>query len=220
MASLKHKWRESRPRVLSGLLYTIVRSVCATIRFEMINYPKDDRKLIFCGWHGRSFTFADYFRRRNWWVIISHSNDGEIQNRIFQRLGYRVIRGSTGRGGVRAAVEAIRALKDGGTIAMTPDGPRGPSGVVQGGIMLMAHKSGAGLVPVGIASYPRVTAKKSWDKYQAPVMFAKCVMIFGDPLYVPADANEDQVEEVRLQLEREIHRLENEAEIKVGGRKA
>ncbi len=206
-----------RPYVLSNLLFRIVRAVCATLRFELINYPADEKKLIFCGWHGRSFTFADYFRGRSWWVIISHSNDGEIQNRIFSKLGYRVIRGSTGRGGVRAAVEAIRVLRDGGTMAMTPDGPRGPSGVVQGGVMLMAQKSGAGLIPVGIASRPKLVAK-SWDRYNVPCFFARCTMIFGDPIYVPANSTEAELELLRKQLEDEIHRLEQESETRVGNK--
>jgi lysophospholipid acyltransferase (LPLAT)-like uncharacterized protein len=181
----------------------------------MRNVPKEDSKLIFCGWHGRSFAFSDYFRQRGWYVIISHSSDGEMQNRVFKKLGYKVIRGSTGRGGVRAAVEAIRALKEGGTMAMTPDGPRGPSGVVQGGVMLMAQKSGAGLIPVGISARPRIVAK-SWDKYIIPLPFSKILMIFGEPIYVPLKATEEEIEAVRLQLESEIHRLEQLAESELG----
>ena len=95
MAHLKYKWRAARPRVLSGLLYFLVRGVCSTLRFDMRNVPKHDAKLIFCGWHGRSFAFSDFFRKRGWHVIISHSSDGEMQSRIFGRLGYKVIRGST-----------------------------------------------------------------------------------------------------------------------------
>lgn len=201
--------------MLSGFAYYFVRMVCSTLRFEIRNLPADDAKLIFCGWHGRSFAFSDYFRRRDWYVIISHSSDGEMQTRIFNRLGYKVIRGSTGRGGVRAAKEAITALEEGGTMAMTPDGPRGPSGVVQGGVMLMARKSGAGLIPVGISARPRAVAK-SWDRYILPLPFAKVVMIFGEPLYVPANATEAEVEEVRLKLESEIHRLELLAEAELG----
>lgn len=219
MGLIKYRWRLVRPRLLSGFLYYLVRAICATIRFEMRNMPTDHAKLIFCGWHGRSFTFSDYFRRRGWYVIISHSSDGEMQTRIFSRLGYKVIRGSTGRGGVRAAREAITALEDGGTMAMTPDGPRGPSGIVQGGVMLMARKSGAGLVPVGIAARPRVTAN-SWDKYILPTPFAKCLMIFGEPLYVSPKASEDEVEVVRQKLESEIHRLEQQAECELGLRSA
>ena len=215
MGSLKYKWRLARPRVLSGTLYMTVRAICSTIRFDMRNVPKEESKLIFCGWHGRSFAFSDYFRRRGWYVIISHSSDGEMQSRIFGKLGYKVIRGSTGRGGVRAAVEAIRALKEGGTMAMTPDGPRGPSGVVQGGVMLMAQKSGAGLIPVGISARPRLVAK-SRDKYILPLPFSKCLMIFGEPIYVPLKSSEEEIEQIRLQLEAEIHRLEQLAESQLG----
>src|SRR5436305_14161898 len=82
---------------------------------------------IYCGWHGHSFIPAHFFRKRGYWVIISHSRDGETQKRIFAKLGYNIIRGSTGRGGVRALIEAIRALRNGATMAITPDGPRGPS---------------------------------------------------------------------------------------------
>jgi lysophospholipid acyltransferase (LPLAT)-like uncharacterized protein len=215
LGHLKYRWRLVRPRILSGFLYYLVRAVCATLRFEMRNLPADHAKLIFCGWHGRSFAFSGYFRKRGWYVIISHSSDGDMQNYIFSRLGYKIIRGSTGRGGVRAAKEAITALEDGGTMAMTPDGPRGPSGVVQGGVMLMARKSGAGLIPVGIAARPRVVAK-SWDKYNVPVPFSKCLMIFGEPLYVSPKATEEEVEQVRLNLESEIHRLEKQAEAELG----
>ena len=159
--------------------------------------------------------FSNYFRHRSWWVIISQSNDGEMQTKIFKKMGYQVIRGSTKRGGVRAAVEAIRALKEGGTLAMTPDGPRGPSGVVQGGVMLMAQKSGARLIPVGISARPSWRAN-SWDRYMFALPFAKGVMIFGDPLTVAKDADEAEVERVRLELEQEITRLEGVAERMLG----
>ncbi len=122
-----------------------------------------------------------------------------------------MIRGSTGRGGVRAAVEAIRVLKAGQTLAMTPDGPRGPSGVVQGGVMLMAQRSGAALVPVGISSFPRILAG-SWDKYLVPYPFGRAAVVFGDPIYVPKDATEDEVEAIRVQFETKLHEIETKAE--------
>lgn len=92
-------------------------------------------------------------------------------------------------------------------MAMTPDGPRGPSGVVQGGVMLMAHKSGAGLVPVGISAKKAFYAK-SWDKYMLPYPFSKARMIFGEPMFVPENATDEEVEAIRLKFEQEIHRLQ------------
>ena len=94
---------------------------------------------------------------------------------------------------------------------MTPDGPRGPSGVVQGGVMLMAQKSGAALIPVGISARPRTLAR-SWDRYLIPWAFGRAVFLFGDPIFVPEGANEEEVEELRLRLEQQIHAKEVEAE--------
>lgn len=211
---MKDWWRRVRPNIAGGLIFNFVRLTGRTLKIKAVNYEKiqalDCGKII-CGWHGKSFVATSFWRGQGVWVIISQSRDGEIQNRIFQRLGFKVIRGSTGRGGVRAAVEGIKVLKEKATMAITPDGPRGPSGVVQGGVMLMAQKSGAALVPIGISARPRVLAK-SWDRYMIPGPFAKAVMIFGEPLYVPKDATEEQVEAIRLNLEVEINRLEKFAE--------
>lgn len=215
MDSLKRWWRNVRPHVLSGLASIIVRFLAFTIRVESVGCPATFDNAIFCGWHGKTLLFSYRFRRRGWWVIISHSRDGEIQTKIFQRLGYQVIRGSTGRGGVRAAIEAIKALKAGGTMAMTPDGPRGPSGVVQGGVMLMAAKSGARLYPVGLAASPCIRVN-SWDRYMVPMPFGKCVMVFGDPITVPKGADEATIEQIRVQFEDALHRMEAEAEGRFG----
>ncbi|MFX8285804.1 DUF374 domain-containing protein, partial [Acinetobacter baumannii] len=80
---------------------------------------------------------------------------------MFRRFGYQTIRGSTGRGGVKAAMETVRVLRKGGELAFTPDGPRGPSGVVQEGLVLMARKSGVPVIPVAI-SCSRRWLMKSW----------------------------------------------------------
>lgn len=199
-----------RKRVAITLAYSALRLIGSTVRLKVEGWDKfktNDSKLIICGWHGKSLMFANYFRKRGYWVIISNSNDGDIQNEIFHRLGFQSIRGSTGRGGVRAALQGVKKLKEGGTMAMTPDGPRGPSGVVQGGVMLMAHKSGAGLVPVGISAKKAFYAK-SWDKYMLPYPFSKARMIFGDPMFVPENATDEEVEAIRLRFEQEIHRLQ------------
>ena len=147
--------------------------------------------------------------------MISNSNDGDLQASVFTRLGYKIIRGSSARGGERALVEAIRALKRGESLAMTPDGPRGPSGVLQPGVIFMAKKSGAVLIPVGISATPRRLAN-SWDHYMVPRPFGRAELIFGDPISVPPDADDEVVEASRRLLETEIHRLEAEAERRCG----
>lgn len=211
MARLKTLWRARRPKLISGLLYRIVASIGRTMRIETRGFEENPERTIYCGWHGRSFPFAYGCRGRGWWVIISQSRDGDIQNAIFERLGFLTTRGSTGRGGERAAVRAIKALRAGGVLAMTPDGPRGPSGVVQSGVMVIAQRSGASLVPLGIAVSPAWFVK-SWDRYMIPKPFARALLIAGEGLSVPADAGPEEVEVVRLRLQDSIAQLNEEAE--------
>lgn len=215
---MKGWWRSVRGRLLPGLVFFVARLIGATLRIKVVGL---DRTLslpsgkILAGWHGRTFVAANYFRGRGVWTIISQSRDGEAQNRIFRRFGFNTIRGSSGRSGVRAAIEAIRVLREGATMAFTPDGPRGPSGVVQGGMLLMAQKAGAAMVPCGVSASRRWLLG-TWDRYMVPKPFARAIMIFGEPFHVPADAGPEEIERIRQSFETAMHRLELEAERAMG----
>lgn len=218
MGGLKAWWRRVRPFLISGLAYSIARLLGMTLRIRALGWEKVKslpQGKILAGWHGKTFVAANFFKGLGLWTIISHSRDGELQSRIFKRFGFNIIRGSTGRGGARALVESIKVLRKGAMMAFTPDGPRGPSGVVQIGIMAMAQKSGAALIPVGVSARRRWLLG-TWDSYLIPKPFSKAIMIFGDPLLVPIDAGAEQIEELRQSLETAIKRLEIEADIAMG----
>lgn len=215
---MKKWWRKVRPKVLRGLVYHLATLIGKSLRVEsprleeVLNLPGGK---IIAGWHGRSLIAGVVFRNRGMSTIISHSRDGEMQNYVFQRFGFQTIRGSSSKGGIKAAVESIRVLRKGGTMAFTPDGPRGPSGVVQDGIMVMAQKSGVPIIP-GAFSAERRWLLSTWDRYMVPKPFSRLVLLFGDPIYVPKDAGPEEVEEIRLRLQNEMHRLENEAAVMTG----
>ena len=218
---MREWWRRVRPRVVSKPIVWIARLIGCTLRIRAEGYEELDRLergAIFCGWHGRSFLAALRFRKKGYWVIISQSRDGDIQNVVFRSLGFHTIRGSTGRDGARAAVESIRVLREGGKMAITPDGPRGPTHEVQGGVMVMAQKSGAALIPTGPAAHPRCLAK-SWDRYMIPMPFARSEIVFGEPIYVPSGASAEEVEAIRLRLQEAMNEVEAESERRVGARK-
>lgn len=211
-------WKRSLIPKLAPLVTFIVRSIGRTLKLQTVGYErfKDfEGPVIYCSWHGRSFIGALLFQGLGFWVLVSNSRDGEMQSRIFGRLGYRSIRGSTGREGVRAALEAISVLKSGAKIALTPDGPRGPSGIVQEGILMMAMKSGALIVPLG-SSAKRRWIINSWDRYMVPKPFSKAIMIFGEPITVPAGSTKEEQEAIRLRLQDSINALEFEAERQMG----
>lgn len=215
---MKMWWRRVRPRLLAPVVYNFARLIGLTLRLRTEGYERAaglQSGKIYAGWHGRSFLATHLWRGRGVWVMISHSRDGEMQDGIFKRFGYRTIRGSTGRGGARAAIEAIRVLRAGNEMALTPDGPRGPSCVVQGGTLLMAQKSGVPIVPVGVSARRR-WLMRSWDRYLVPKPFTEAIMIFGEPIYIPRDATEVDVETVRLELQAAMNNLEQLAEAKMG----
>lgn len=214
---MKSWWRRNRPRLASRFVYLMARGICGSLRLKVegeSNLLEGTGGKIVSIWHGRSIIPAHHLRRRGIWALFSLSNDGELQSRIFGHLGFQMIRGSTGRGGERAAIEAIRVLRKGETLALTPDGPRGPAGVVQGGILLMAKKSGAAIIPMGASANPRWLIR-SWDRYLIPKPFSRAYLVFGEPILVPESADEAQLEEVGQQLTEAMNRLQEEAEKRV-----
>jgi len=195
---------------MTALSATISLKVEGENDFESLEGGK-----IILTWHGRTATAGPKFRNRGWGVMISNSRDGDMQKHIYEHLGYKVIRGSSGRGGERALIESIRFLRGGGTMAITPDGPRGPAGKVQEGVLMMARKSGASLVPWGVSATPRWLFG-SWDRFMVPWPFAKAVILMGVPIKVPANASPEEIEKIRQNVEFQMHEIQSLAEKKAG----
>ncbi|MEW5883511.1 MAG: lysophospholipid acyltransferase family protein [Armatimonadota bacterium] len=211
-------WRAVRPGFLALLVYSVARLIGFTLRIRVLgeaeNLEPVEGGRIVAGWHGRTFLAALRWRGKGWWALVSHSRDGEMQNRIFRRFGFRTVRGSTGRGGARAAVECARLLREGETFVFTPDGPRGPSHEVQQGVLWLAKRSGAAIVPGGAAAKPCWFAR-SWDRYMIPMPFAKAVIVLGKPLWVPKDADDGEMQRLAGELKDALDEVERRAEEEV-----
>lgn len=211
-------WRNVRPKLLALLVYSIARLIGCTLRLRVLGESENLEQLeggrIVAGWHGRTFLAALRWRGKGWWALVSRSRDGEMQNRIFRRFGFRIVRGSTGRGGARAAAECARLLERGETFVFTPDGPRGPSREVQQGVLWLAKRSGAAIIPGGAAARPCWFAR-SWDRYMIPKPFARAVIVLGKPLRVPSDADEDEMKRLAQELKRALDEAERRAEEEV-----
>lgn len=206
-----------RARWLGRAIYVVARLVYATLRLrlETPNGFQPPAGAIFVTWHGRTLIPAIYLRQRGYCALISLSRDGEIQNNFFQLLGFQTARGSTGRGGIRGALQMARRVKEGGVLVMTPDGPRGPTHKVQLGVILMAQKSGAPIIPVAVSADRRWTMK-SWDSYMLPQPFAKAPLLAGAPIVVPPHLDEAERQRYADIVEIALNRLEREAERRVG----
>ena len=153
-------------------------------------------------------------------MLISMSGDGEPVARAMRHLGVGTIRGSAGnkkkakkdKGGARAVVEAVKLLKSGGAVCITPDGPRGPNEQVSLGAILIAQRSGAPILPYAVATKP---AKRlgSWDRFIIPFPFTKGAIVFGELLETPRDA---KPEDLRDALQRRLDAATRRADVLAG----
>jgi hypothetical protein len=131
---------------------------------------------------------------------------------ITERLGYRPVRGSTSRGGREGLVELEAHLREGRSVALTPDGPRGPRHQAQIGALVLAARTGKPILPVSAAS-ARAWEPGSWDAFQVPCPGTRGVIVFGKPLRVPALRD---AETWRPRLEDALNAVEAEADRAVG----
>lgn len=210
--SEKQDHKRRRARRVGSIIYAVVSALGRTLRFRVEGLPNEfPSGAIVASWHGRTMAATQIFRGRGFFALISHSLDGEMQNRIFTGFGFKTIRGSTGRGGVKAAATAIRELKAGGVLVLTPDGPKGPPGIVQPGLLFLAQKSGAPVYAASSCARWRWHAP-TWDKYMVPLPWSRVDVRACGPFFLAADATPEQAEEFRLEVERALHQMDAAAD--------
>jgi lysophospholipid acyltransferase (LPLAT)-like uncharacterized protein len=175
-----------------------------------LQFEGPGRRPIMAFWHGRVLTATYYFRNRGIVVMISENFDGEWIARIIESFGYGTSRGSTSRGGQRALLQLKKALADGRPAGFAVDGPRGPAGRVQPGVVWLAKLTGNPVVPFHMEASTHWSLG-SWDRTQIPKPFSTVAMAVGSPIDVPADATEEIIEAKRLEVEESLLALTRRA---------
>lgn len=195
-----------------------MRILGVTLRFSIEDvsghFHYDNRLVcIYATWHNRigvlTLAYAKYFRRMRIATLVSASRDGEILARLIQRFGMLPVRGSSSRRGTRSLIEMVRAVGEGHSATITPDGPRGPAQVLQPGIITLAKLTGAPIVPVS-CTVSRFIRMKSWDRFMVPMPFARCHLRIGSPIAVPRNADEQTMEKLGIQVTETLKRLAGE----------
>ncbi len=191
----------------------LVRALGATLRVREIRSAgvdalwRERRPVIYAAWHGRILLLPYLYGRRGVHVLASRSRDGELLSRFVQGFGVAVVRGSSSRGGGRALLALARLVRERQVEALlVPDGPRGPREVARPGAVLLARLTGAPLVPVGVGAWPR-RVLRSWDAFVVPRPFGRAVVVFGEPIVVPAAADRPAIEAKREELETALRRV-------------
>ena len=186
--------------IVPFILQIIVRIIylSAKKRFHHSDINQDETYIVAL-WHGdllmQPFNYKKLRPTREVRVIVSKHKDGEAIRKTVEYLGIGSISGSSSKGGAKALITAIKALKKGVDVAITPDGPRGPIYSVADGIVAISQKTGAKILP--FSSKPTKYWKiNSWDKFIVPKPFCEIDFYVGEPFDVDGLSIEDAKKKV------------------------
>jgi lysophospholipid acyltransferase (LPLAT)-like uncharacterized protein len=203
--------------VVSWALTTLVRMWFGTVRVELLNRERFEKfaldpasgNIVAGAWHRNAVFLFHFFRTLGpRGVMISRSKDGDIVANVARRFGYTTMRGSSSKGGARALQQMIAYMQETHEkrLCGTPvDGPRGPARIVKKGMLAVAKEAGVLFVPIACSGTRVLTFHKAWDKSMIPLPFSKMIIDFGEPFRIADDADDAEMEIMRLRAEQSLN---------------
>jgi lysophospholipid acyltransferase (LPLAT)-like uncharacterized protein len=161
-------------------------------------------------WHGQHLIAPIiYPRGRPLAAMVSRSADAELNALVIEKFGFEAVRGSGGRvskrrklakGGAQALIALKKALDGGSNVCMIADIPHGTPREAGMGIVMLARISGRPVVPIAMTTSRRKVLKGTWDKTTVNLPFGKRGLIVGEPIFVPIDADDTEMERKRQEV--------------------
>ena len=179
-----------------------------TLNFNIKTLVYKDRA-VFTFWHRNMIPLLFLHRFQRLGILISSSKDGEFIAGPAKFFGFFPIRGSSTRGGSKAVRQMVKYSKK-YSLAISPDGPRGPSEKIKDGLLFLAYSSKLPIIPVA-ADISREKVFNSWDKFRLPKPFSTVNISYGEPIYI--ETKEDIVSKQDY-VQHKIDELTNNNKIK------
>jgi len=200
--------------IASFFCYWYVRFVAFTTRWDRRDIDvfyknlKEHNAVIFIAWHGR-IAFAPYFWNQcsKLSALVSPHRDGQLIAGLLKRFGIENISGSTNENPRSSAVRLLRELKNNASIAIIPDGPRGPSMTMSMSPIYYAKTTGKPIIGMTYSIAHSKILGKSWDRMLLPLPFQKGIVAVTKPFFIEKNTPKEKLEEYRLQIEKELNEL-------------
>ena len=199
------------------VLYILIQTLCKTLRIQSFRRETlqslldGKQKFVIAFWHGTMVIPWYAHRNLKLLAIISKSKDGDLLSKILRKWKYKVVRGSSSKGGDIALEIMIDHAKQECPVAITPDGPRGPNFKMKAGAVITAKKSGVPLVLVGVG-YKSKTRLHSWDNFEVPYPFSKVQLIYSEPIVIDKNLSYEETSKMILQCEAQLNELQKKAQ--------
>lgn len=193
-----------------------IRLLLITLRVKVINGDKisglmmEKRSYISAFWHGSMMIGWFLNKGGNASALVSQSKDGDVLAATLKKWNYNVVRGSSSTGGSDALTAMVFLIRDGYSLAITPDGPRGPVYKMKPGAVVAAKKSAVPLFLVGIGIKNKFILK-SWDHFEVPIPFSKVTVIYSNPILIDESLSYDETNNKIIECEASLNKLHRDA---------
>jgi len=198
-------------------LFQIVNILCKSLSITYVNkkvidkLENENQHFVFAFWHG-SMLLPWYLQRyKNFAGLTSKSKDGDLLAKVLKLWKYNVVRGSSTEGGEVALGILLDFAKNGCSISITPDGPKGPYRKMKAGAVISAKKSGLPLVMVGVG-FRNKRYLKSWDKFTVPKLFTKAKIVYSDPIRIDNNLSYEETSKMIEKCDKILNKIQEEAE--------
>jgi len=210
--------RRAQIPLIAGVVYAVIRTLGPTLRYEVLGWQHAEavhasrKRIIWAFWHRIILPIVWWHRNRGVVVMNTTAFDGQWTRKVIEWLGFGTAQGSSSRGGLRGLAVMARRLADGRDCAFTIDGPRGPRYVAKPGPVMLARKTGCPVMVFHIGVDRGKTFAKTWDHFLLPMPFARAVILFAPPIWVPEEADAEMLEAKHAEMQRELERVRDIAE--------
>ncbi len=191
----------------------------------LIKAAKDNKPMIIAFWHNRLMMLPFLTRRATrassnyrFMSLASRHGDGKFVGRILEKFGFISILGSTqdGRKSSRgisfsSVKQILNGLKNGYSLGITPDGPRGPNQKINGELVNIARLSGAEILSVSY-SCSKFKQLRTWDKFKIALPFGKiCFYCSKETIKVDKKASKEEMEKIKLEVEEKLNFIQEKS---------
>ena len=206
-------------RVLhSALMGTLRVSTSGVHRMAPHLEGREEKGALLVLWHDQTLFPLHIFRNSGIATMMSTSRNGRLWANVWKLYGWPIVWGSTNkRAGVLALRETLSRLQNGENVGFTPDGPRGPRHQAHGGVVYLASKAGATVLPLAYSASD-AWILGTWDRYIIPKPGAHVHLHVGAPLHIPPDLTRDQTQQWQLQVAAALDEAERVARAEVESR--
>lgn len=163
--------------MIETLLPPGLSALVRTLRYDWIGAPLPERAIV-TFWHSKMIA-GWWMSRKHAAALVSKSKDGEYLSSVLKKWKYDVVRGSSGKEGMKALSVAMQMITDGrvSRLVITPDGPQGPREVFKRGMFIAAAELDLPLYFLDVSYSTAKTFDDSWDKFEVPMPLSKVTIV-------------------------------------------